>query len=237
MPPNILISTLFRDTNDINVYYSDRMQVLGKPMNTQYLTFNPIGYTVHDGRNLVATLALEMNIPYLLFVDNDTIIPPDALIKLFKHMPYGDIVGGLYYSKTMPPYPLLFRGRGNGSYENWTDGDIVQVDGLGMGCTLIKTEVFKKIIPVVKRYVLCTNKEKNEYKEVYEFFRTRDDIKVDAHGGVSYDQLTEDLHFCEIVKSSTKMFIDTGIKCGHYDKRTGVIFSGENGIKKERRML
>jgi SAM-dependent methyltransferase len=89
--------------------------------------------------------AIDEGWDYLCFIDHDNILPPDGIIKLWRYnLP---VVGGLYFERGYPHLPLLYT-------FNPTTGDItvaldypkglVRCDVLGMGCSLWKTEVFKK---------------------------------------------------------------------------------------------
>lgn len=71
----------------------------------------------------------------------------DSTMKLTDLADQGnDIVAGVCYSKQIPPQPILFKGRGTGSFKDWKVGDILyNLDGVGMGLTLIRTNIFRKI--------------------------------------------------------------------------------------------
>lgn len=104
-----------------------------------------VGQPVDISRNIAASKALELNARYLLFIDSDIVFPPDTLEKLLSYkLP---IVGAAYRSRG-PPYNLV------ANTENHQVGpevlkdpniDLLKVDNVGMGFTLIDTRVFKSI--------------------------------------------------------------------------------------------
>ena len=55
------------------------------------------------------------------------------------YMQQGDVpvVSGLYFTKSEPSEPLIYRGRGSGAYLDFRMGDKVYADGVPTGCLLI----------------------------------------------------------------------------------------------------
>jgi GT2 family glycosyltransferase len=97
-------------------------------------------------RERIVEAALQYGADYLLFLDSDTLPPADALEKMLSRG--GDIVGGLYFQRFPPFKPLLLRANDKGTYNyvwEWPENSVVEVDATGLGCVLIKTDVFKKI--------------------------------------------------------------------------------------------
>jgi len=147
------------------------------------------GMFIQNARNLAVDHALENDMDYILFIDDDMVIKQDEKLftKLVSHDK--DIVAPLFFHRVQPFAPLIFRRRSYGvqynTYDNILDYEkgLIEVDGVGFGCALIKTEVFKKID---KPYFL--------------------------HG----DTFGEDLYFCEKAKAKgIKIFADTTIEVGH----------------------
>src|SRR3990167_8629450 len=105
----------------------------------------PMGYMVADARNVIAQRAVEMAMEWLLFIDHDVILPPDAFLRINDYMREDKypVVAGLYYTRSMPSEPLIYRGRGNSYFKDWKIGEKVMVDGVHMGCTLINMKIIK----------------------------------------------------------------------------------------------
>lgn len=101
-------------------------------------------------RNEVVQHHLEGDSEALWFVDDDTIPPPGTVEWLVDLVENGaaDVAAGLYYSRSLPYNPIAYQRRPNGLYialARFAPGEIVYVDSVGMGCTLIKREVFEEI--------------------------------------------------------------------------------------------
>lgn len=96
-------------------------------------------------RNHLVGLALEHHSEptHIMWVDGDMVIPQDAIARLLEHDK--DIVSGLYFQRTEPHLPVVYT---LDPFEITTDLDfenLSQVEGLGMGCMLARTEVYREM--------------------------------------------------------------------------------------------
>lgn len=157
---------------------------------------SPIGYAVAEARNIIADQAVQQGFEWLLFIDHDVVMPPDAFVRLNEYILDGSVpvVSGLYFAKCHPPSPLLYRGRGNGHYKGWKIGDKVWVDGLPMGITLISVKVLRAMWLDAAPYVAGGD------KRVRKVFDTPYGINVDPEQR-SWNSFagTEDLAWCNRV--------------------------------------
>jgi hypothetical protein len=85
---------------------------------------------------------------WIFWVDDDTVIPGDALSRLLKlDKP---AVAGLYFNPNPPMNPIAYirnrEGIGYHAFYDYPFGALVQVDSVGMGCTLVHRSVFEKIM-------------------------------------------------------------------------------------------
>jgi hypothetical protein len=166
------------------------------------------GYDCATARNRIAQMALDKKTDYVLMVDNDVVLPKDALINLTDDLK--DVCLGFYAHRDSDNiyrgrtcvcklldengvryfnYPLeseytateLAELKENGEYK-------VRIHGGGMGCAFIKTSLFEK-------------------------------IKYPWYDWVNYKgrgMLSEDLYFCEQCKAnSILVYTDTRVNCGH----------------------
>jgi hypothetical protein len=119
----------------------------------------PLGYDVKDARNVLVQQAILGNFEWLLFNDHDTIMPPDTFCKFNHYMQDGTIplVSGLYFTKSFPAEPLVYRGRGNSYFRKWQLGDKFWVDGCGMGCMLLSVKVLHEMWKDAPEYVAGGN--------------------------------------------------------------------------------
>lgn len=105
-----------------------------------------------DKHNHARSLVLNNNYDAVLFVENDMIIPEDTLDKLINAD--ADVAYGLYISRhgwrrwlafdsISDIAGVSFSQNINKAKERW--GQVVNTQGVGMGCTLIKRNVLEKI--------------------------------------------------------------------------------------------
>ena len=168
------------------------------------------GYDCATARNNIAQKSLGLGVDYVLMVDNDVVLPKDALKNLLEDSK--DVCLGYYAHRDNDN---IYRGRTcicklkdeNGKkYFNYPleseytaddfrilrrDGKIkIEIHGGGMGCALIKTEMFKRLSYPWYDWVNYS----------------------DGNRGM----LSEDLFFCEKCKrANIPIFTDSRVGCGH----------------------
>jgi glycosyltransferase involved in cell wall biosynthesis len=165
------------------------------------------GREVGDARNHIVEQAIKANAEYLLFLDDDTMPPPNLFIKLLSLKK--DIASGLYCTKTLPSYPLIFEREGEGCFGDWKLGDLVRVWGCGMGATLINMRVFTEG-KIEKPYF------KTERLAAYKDPETQ---------GWYYRSGTEDLYFLDkAMHAGYETYVDTSLHCYHFDRNSGMMY-------------
>ena len=177
---------------------------LMSPMNQKFARIFAIGMEV--GAAYSSTIEQILQHPelstwkYILTLEEDNCPPPDGLLKLYEHMDKYDVIGGLYWTKGVDGKPMCY-GRPDVFPVSFApfmpDPDtITKCNGLGMGFTLFKTEIFK-------------NK-----KLPKPFFETVQTYNA-AEGVKNY---TQDLKFFENAgKLGYRFACDSRVKVGHYD--------------------
>lgn len=203
-----------------------------------YSQVGPLGYLVADARNIIVHSFLNRsNAEWLLFIGDDTILPGNAFVLFNEYMyrskrtkiPW---VSGLYYTKSFPSSPLVFRGRGNSYYRKWKIGDKVWVDATGMDCTLLHRSLFEGAADISEEY-----KVPGVVGPIKKIFETPRRAWFDPETNQYLkDTGTEDLFFADKImenkvlkKKGWKKFaemkypflIDTNIFCKHIDLHTG----------------
>lgn len=110
-------------------------------------SYIPLEHQLADAENLMAKLVVEGNFEWFLSIEHDNILPNNTFIKLNEYMIEGKIpiVAGLYFTKSVPPEPILYRGRGTGHFADFKLGEKVWVDGIPFGCTLIHGSIIKAL--------------------------------------------------------------------------------------------
>lgn len=157
------------------------------------------GYQIGPQRTRIADAAVKGGYDYVLMVDSDVVLPDGALMMLLEHE--ADVCLGFYAHQGSTNGKTCLCKTGSANYDrqymaaelrelreagNYT----IQVKGGGMGCALIKTDVFGRI--------------------TYPYFKWVD--YGDRHG-----TLSEDLYFCEqCSRAGIAIYADTRVACGHY---------------------
>lgn len=162
------------------------------------------GYDCATARNNIAQQAIDENADYAFMVDNDVVLPSDVLKNMLEDMK--DVCLGYYahrnaqniydgktsvcrlgeynYTQQIPAVELKGL-RDNGIHK-------LQIHGGGMGCALIKTDLFRRFR--------------------YPWF---DWVNYPSRG-----VLSEDLYFCELCgKAGIPIYTDTRAACGHMLRR------------------
>lgn len=200
----------------------------------------PMEYLLPDAENLIAKQVVEKDFEWLLMIESDNVIPPETFVKMNQYMldKKVPIVSGLYFTKSEPPEPILYRGRGTGHFKDFKIGDKVWVDGIPFGCCLIHGDIIKTLW-----------KESPEYKVGNEITRRVFELpdKQWGEGGeLGSVRGTTDLNFCtrlmkdkifekagwgEYQNKKYPFLVDTSITVGHIDPQGRIYPLG--GIPKQ----
>ncbi len=175
-------------------------------MNMNTVMFETKRKPIAEARNWFAENAINHAAKYMFFWDEDVLVPAHALRELMyvaDNWKNVAVVGGIYCLKSERPEPLVFKGTGTGPYWDWKVGEVFEATAVGMGCTLIRTEVFKDLEPP--------------------WFKTVDDLTPHLDNIPSGEMWTEDLYFCRKVTDTKKWKIIAhgGLVMPHVDVRTG----------------
>ena len=168
------------------------------------------GYDVATARNRIARKAMELETDYVLSVDNDVTLPKDALrlllddarevsLGFYAHRDTDNIYRGRTCicrlkdkdGKEYYHYPLESEYTAEEIHSMAEAGDRkIEVHGGGMGCSLIRTEVFRKLSYPWYDWV--------------------------NYGDANRGMLSEDLYFCSLCRASgIKIYADVRVGCGH----------------------
>ena len=161
-----------------------------------------VGQAYNNAVNTILSNPALAKFPYMLTVEEDNTPPPDGIIKLYDSIQHYDVVGGLYHTKGEGGVPMIW---GDPKEPNTyvpqavVPDTLQQCNGLGMGFTLFKTEIFR-----------------NPGFKPGEWFKTIGDTS---------GAMTQDLFFFQ--KAATlgyKFACDNRVKVGHFDINSGVIW-------------
>lgn len=164
------------------------------------------GEQIDQIRNLISEWAKRYD--YLFSVDSDIVLPNDTLTKMLAADK--DIISGLYIQRIPGTHTLEvyedndFGGVVNIPYEYIKDEGITEIAGCGMGCCLVRGEIFRNM----------------EYPHFY--YKSALDHR---------NTVSEDIYFCLKARElGYKIWADTSIKCEHIGSTKFVI---NNDIKKK----
>lgn len=193
----------------------------------------PLGFLVADAQNLIVKHVVTGNFEWLLLYEDDVLPPLDAFVRLNHYMLDAEapVVSGLYYTKSRPPEPLVFKGRGNG-FVKFKKGAKVWCDGVPTGFLLIHVSILKAMWPDCEEYTVKGH-------TVRRMFRFPRDIWVDPETGHNRSVMgTSDLDWCtrliegnylkeagwpKLARRKYPLLVDTDIFC-HHISPNGEIF-------------
>jgi len=168
------------------------------------------GYDVATARNRIAQKAIDLETDYVLMVDNDVSLPKNALTLLLEDA--RDVCLGYYAhrdtdnvyrgktcicklkdenGKEYYHYPLESEYTAAEMHGMANAGETkIEVHGGGMGCALIRTEVFRKLSYPWYDWV--------------------------NYGDANRGMLSEDLYFCSLCRTGRiPIYSDVRVGCGH----------------------
>lgn len=110
------------------------------------------GSLIYTSRNDLATMSIQMDADYVLWLDSDMVFDPDVMERMFKTLKDNDldILTGLYFRRVPPYTPVLFdkleidwntKVCDFSEFKEIPD-KLFEVGGCGFGCVLMKTDVF-----------------------------------------------------------------------------------------------
>lgn len=189
-------------------------------------SFIPLRYQVADAQNIIVTHAVKNDFQWLLLWEHDTILPPDGIIRFNEWMRKEDtpVVSGLYYTRSHPTEPLVYRGRGTSCYTNWQPSDVVWCDGVPTGCLLIHVGLLKALWEDSEEYQAGPHTVRRVFETPMRLYEDPETGNYRTING------TSDLEWCSRVMSGgyfTKagwpqyegnpypFAVDTNIFCGH----------------------
>jgi len=109
-----------------------------------YLYFDSSTILLNQREKLIDE-AIKMEADYVLWLDSDMMFPSNVVLKLLAHNK--DIVACNYMKRSLPMKTVAYTDLND--WDSWVpmepQEELVKVKGIGMGCILMKTEVFRKL--------------------------------------------------------------------------------------------
>jgi len=170
-----------------------------------------VGNFIPGQRELAARRAIGMNADVLVMLDDDMILPPDALMGIVDALatdPQLAVVGALYYSRD-GLHPM--------AADHWNSRDttsaaipayantLTYCDVVGFGCVAIRVNALRSIPPP--------------------YFNTQVYVEEQA---ARVRICNEDYLFCEeIRRSGWLVALHAGVRCKHYDRVSSIAYPRE----------
>ena len=188
------------------------------------------GSMITKQRNDLVKMAIDQNMEYMMWIDTDMLMPPDALLRLLRH---DRSVVGATYNKRVPPFETLGRLKGP-KPEDIGQGGVHEAELMPGGFMLVKTEVYRRIgwpyywetyqwpgdtgVDALKTYLrncfydsppehILDELDRNE--ELGKWLQAQHD---DDKTRPRWDYYSEDLNFCrKLRKHNIKLFCDLSL--------------------------
>lgn len=190
-------------------------------------TYAPMNYLVPDAQNLIVEMAVKQKFQWLMLIEQDNVIPPDFFIKMNEYMRNEDtpVVSGLYFTKTVPPEPMVYAAPGRSFSIDWKLGDKVWCWGVPTGALLIHCSILNKMYEESPEYDLWGGR-------VRRVFEAPAKVWTDPAGNAQVSAGTSDLYWCDtvikgdylrkagwsdIAKKDKPFLVDTSIFVWHID--------------------
>jgi hypothetical protein len=182
-----------------------------QPMNQQFVkiftTDMEVGRAYTETINNILENPILSKFKYIATLEHDNIVQPDWLLKMYPDMDRYDVLGAIYYTKGVAGAAMCY---GNPEHHTYNfipfeprPNDVTPCNGLGMGATLFKLDMFKN--PKMPKPFFETVQKYEEGK-----------------GAQAY---TQDLKFFqEVGKLGYKFGCTTKTQVGHMDLETGFVW-------------
>ncbi len=196
--------------------------------------FYPLRYLVADAQNVIVAEAMRLDYEWLLLHEHDVILPVDTFVKLNRYMlkPVAPVISGLYFSRSFPSDPMVFKTLGDSYATDWRLGDVVEVAAVPTGIVLIHMGLIRAMWPDCEEYTVGGVKVRRVFNTPCESHYNPDT------GEYSTGSMTSDLDWCsraisggylakagwhESAAKKRPFLCDTSIMCGHVNP-DGTIF-------------
>jgi len=181
-----------------------------RPMNQQvcgpiFMSGMEVGAAFNSAFEMILNHPQLSKFKYVFTLEDDNIVQPDILLKLYENIEKFDILGSLYFTKGEAGQPMIY-GDPNIQPLNFipqfpVQDAIQRCNGTGMGATMFKLSLFRKIPPP--------------------WFETKQEWSPNE-GGKCY---TQDLWFNEkVIRNGGRIAVDTRVKTGHLDIESGILW-------------
>lgn len=205
------VNTLTSVSNQVYANHMNLMYRVGRdfPHDVEFILMNGYRASIDRFRNACAQAAMMHECKYLMFLDDDVMVPRETFQSLLNscEMGLGDIIAPVVYVRGYPFHPMIFealpvdKAVGLRHYDDFYLGmdehGFVKCAAVGFSCVIIRTEILRELPPPF--FMTGPNHTEDVYFccRVLENFGTKYEIKVDAKIKAAH------LLDCEFIHSDT----------------------------------
>jgi hypothetical protein len=155
----------------------------------------PLQYSVADAQNLIVRTAIENESEWLFLIEHDNLMPPDTFLHINEYMRDRKVpvVSALYFTKSDPPEPMIYRGSGTSYYQNWRIGDKVWATGVPTGTFLCHMSIMRAMWNESPEYVTDGRVTRRVFEQPAAVYYDPETGQMHTESG------TTDIHWCERV--------------------------------------
>jgi len=187
-----------------------------------------VHYQLADAQNLMAKEVVEGDYEWVIYIEHDNLIPPDAFLRLNQYINDHDVpvVSGLYFLKSDITEPLVYRGRGTSHFKDWKLGDKVWCDGIPFGFRLENAGLIKAAWETSKEIVVNGVHTREVFKQPNSIWFDNESGGMVAKGGttdlewctrIMEEGLLEKAGYPKYQKMKYPFLVDTNIFVRHID--------------------
>lgn len=191
-------------------YWGVSLAALRWPSNSSHVILHSLGMKRDEARNTLVKSALRLGAKYVLFIDDDTQISGDTVMKLHMALETAEddvvVAAGIYTSKCYPAEPYVYLEEDGAPHWKWRAGSVFPCKGIGTGCMMIKASVFEKI-------------PEPWFRDIDTVEEARSDPHYHVHPSVGELRVTDDLYFChKLNHAGFKILAHGGVLPVHWDQ-------------------
>lgn len=185
------------------IEWAQMLNTLEPPVGMSWMVRTLLHPACDEARNAAVIDARKSGAQWLLFLDDDTLLPNHSIrrmVYLMEQHPDWDLLSGVYVTKSDPPQPLIFTKDKGGPAWDWKFNTQFPIKACGMGACLIRMSAFDKVEEPWFRYVQRAQ-------------------------GMDHFEEGEDVYFCrKLTEAGGVLMADGGLLCGHINPN-GKVFS------------
>jgi len=138
--------------------YANHIQLffrLGRNTEHEFMLCNPRRMSIDRMRNEAAKIAMDTEADYLVFMDDDVLVPFDAIQQLLKYVDICDVIAGVTHIRGYPFEPMIFNFTNDEyrkntfvtDYKEKAVSGFLLCDAVGFSLCLIKVSLLRKMRP------------------------------------------------------------------------------------------